>query len=490
MSSPTHPPGADVTLSTPADAAAGHTAGHRSTPGDGTGPSAVDRQHLATLMAGEQADFIHRNPTSLALSQRAAAHLLFGVPLHWMNDWPTPCALHVASASGAELVDADGHVLVDFCLGDSGAMFGHSPPAVQRALIEQASRGYTTMLPGDAAVWLGEALTARFGLPHWQFALSASDANRFLLRWIRAATGRSRLLVFDGCYHGTVDDVFVDLVDAVPTQRASLLGQVHELTRHTTVIPFNDLAALEAALSADHAEGRIACLLAEPVMTNIGMVLPDLGYWPAAQALLRKHGVLLVLDETHTFSCGPGGWARANGVLPDALVLGKAIAGGLPCATYGMSADLAARAVAAKRSAPAGHSGIGTTLSANRLGLATMRATLAEVATPAAFDHMAAMAERLDAGLRATITRYRLPWCVTHIGARVEFQFCPIAPRSGAEAAAAFDDALEQYLHLALLNRGVLITPFHNMMLLSPVTRADQVERLVDSFDAVLAELA
>lgn len=447
--------------------------------------SGIARERVEALLAREVAEYAQRNPQSRRLATRAAPQLMFGVPLHWMNDWSTPFALHVAQAHGATLTDADGHTLVDFCLGDTGAMFGHSPALVARALAEQARRGLTTMLPSEDAAVVGELLAQHFGLPKWQFAMTATDANRFVLRWLRAATGRRVLLVFNGCYHGTVDDVFVDLLDGQPVQRASLLGQVHDLTATTRVVEFNDLAALDAAL----APGDVACVLAEPVMTNIGMVLPEPGYWDEAQRIIRRRGSLLVLDETHTLSSGPGGYARAHGLQPDAVVVGKALGGGMPCAAYGLSAALAARAEAAKRAAPPGHSGIGTTLTANLLAMAAMRATLTQLMTHDVFAPMHALAERLAAGLRAVIARHGLPWCVTQVGARVEFQFCPQPPRNGSQAEAAMDAELEHALHLALLNRGVLITPFHNMMLVCPDTTAAHVQQLLDSFDAVLATL-
>ncbi|CAN7645419.1 aspartate aminotransferase family protein [Pseudorhodoferax sp. LjRoot39] len=447
--------------------------------------SAISPDRIAQLTARERARFAAARPHSAALAARNAEHLLFGVPLHWMSDWGTPFALHVAEARGAQLTDVDGHRLVDFCLGDTGAMFGHSPAPVVAALQAQAARGLTAMLASEDAAAVGELLAARFGLPRWQFAMTATDANRFLLRWLRAVTGRSVLLVFNGCYHGTVDDVFVDLVDGRPVQRPSLLGQVHDLTQTTRVVEFNDLAALEAAL----APGDVACVLAEPVMTNIGMVLPEPGFWPAAAELVRRHGSLLVLDETHTISSGPGGYARAHGLAPDALVLGKPLGGGMPCAAYGFTAELAARCEAAKRAAPPGHSGIGTTLTANLLAMAAMRATLSSLMTDAVYQPMLALAGELAQGLRGAIARHGLPWCVSQVGARAEFQFCDRPPRNGSEAAAAMNDALEHLLHLALLNRGVLITPFHNMMLVCPETSAADVERLVQAFDAVLAEL-
>ncbi|MFC3686139.1 aspartate aminotransferase family protein [Hydrogenophaga luteola] len=445
----------------------------------------LDWQRAQAFLAQERARFTDAHPRSAALADRAREHLLFGVPLHWMNDWGTPFALHVEQASGATVTDVDGHTLVDFCLGDTGAMFGHSPSPVAAALARQASRGYTTMLATEDAAVVGEQLAQRFGLPVWQFAMSATDANRYIVRWIRAATGRKKILVFNGCYHGTIEDVFVDLVEGRPVQRDSLLGQVHDLTEHTVVVEFNDLAALETALKA----GDVACVLAEPVMTNIGMVLPEPGFWEEAQRIIRRHGTLLVMDETHTISTGPGGYARAHGIAADALVLGKPVGGGVPCAVYGMSAELAARAEQAKREAPPGHSGIGTTLTGNMLAMAAMRAALNEVMTPAAYEHMLALAERLADGLRRVIAQHRLPWCVTQVGARTEFQFCPTPPRNGTEADRILDGELEHLIHLGLLNRGVMITPFHNMMLVCPQTTDEHVAQLIGALDGVLSQI-
>lgn len=446
----------------------------------------IDVQRCAALLERERAAFVRRNPRSQAIAAQASEHLMFGVPLHWMNDWGTPFALQVAHAQGATLTDADGHLLADFCLGDTGAMFGHAPAPVVDALARQAARGFTAMLPGEDAAAVGALLSARFGLPSWQFALSATDANRFVLRWLRAASGRRKIIVFNGCYHGTVDDVYVDLVDGIPSQRDSLLGQVHDLRLHTVVVEFNDLGALEAALAA----GDVACVLAEPALTNIGMVLPDAGYWEAAQALIRRAGAALVFDETHTISAGPGGYGRAHGLVADALVIGKPVGGGLACAAYGFSAEWAARAVAAKRAAPPGHSGIGTTLSGNLLAMAAMRATLTTLMTAAVYAPMLAQATRLADGLRGVIAAHRLPWCVTQLGARTEFQFRATPPRNGSQAGAALDADLEHLIHLALLNRDVLITPFHNMMLVCPATAAGDVDRLLGALDEVLGEIS
>ena len=442
----------------------------------------IDWQRAQQLREQECAIFQKNNPKSRELAERAGRHLLFGVPMHWMTDWSTPFSLTVNTANGATLSDADGHRYVDFCLGDTGAMFGHSPAPVAKALAKQASEGYTSMMASEDAVIVAEELARRFELPVWQFALSASDANRFVIRWMRAATGRSKILVFNGCYHGTVDDVFVDLVDGNPKQRDSLLGQVTDLTANTVVVEFNDLVALEKAL----AQEDVACVLAEPVMTNIGMVLPAPGYWAAAREIIQRYGTQLVIDETHTISSGPGGYAVLHGLKPDAIVLGKPIGGGVPCAVYGFTKELAQRLEQAKRQAPPGHSGVGTTLTANMLTMAAMRANLTEVITDAAYQKMLALAGQLAAGLRAVIADNKLPWCVTQVGARTEFQFCSQPPINGSAAELILDSELEKIVHLFLLNRGILITPFHNMMLVCPQTTEDDIAHFLNVFNQCL----
>ena len=438
-----------------------------------------------SLFLKERESFAAKMPCSRALANQAANHMLFGVPLHWMTDWSTPFSLYVASAQGAHFTDVDSHEYVDFCLGDTGAMFGHSPKHVAKALANQATRGFTTMLPSEDAVWVTQELARRFGLPFWQFALSASDANRFIIRWVRAATGRNKILIFNGCYHGTVDDVFVDLVDRDPTQRDSLLGQVYDLTQFTKVVEFNDLDALELALK----DGDVACVLAEPVMTNIGMVLPTPDFWQNAQALIKAAGTLLVLDETHTISSGPGGYTRAHNLQPDCLVVGKPMAGGVPCAVYGMSNKVANHAIKAKQQAPSGHSGIGTTLTANMLAMSAMRANLEHVMTETAYVYMFYLADKLASGLHTIIAQHQLPWCVTQVGARVEFQFTQSTPQNGTEAALILDSELEHVIHLYMLNRGVLITPFHNMLLVCPETTEEDIGKLLDIFNGCLQTL-
>lgn len=445
----------------------------------------VSAARIEALTEWEAAAYAAARPRSRAALAEGADTWLGGVPMHWMNDWPQPFPMIVARAEGAQIEDLDGHVLDDFCLGDTGAMFGHSPAPVAKAIRRQARRGLTTMLPGMDALAVGALLQERFGPLRWQVALSATDANRFALRVARAVTARRKVLVFSGCYHGTVDEAMVALQDGRTVPRPGLVGQAADLTQTAVAVEFNDLPALEAALKA----GDIAAVLAEPVMTNACMVLPDPGFHDALRRLTREHGALLILDETHTQSSGLGGFARCHGLQPDMLVVGKCVAGGVPAAVWGMTDEVAARLDRYNQTRPAGHSGMGTTLAASPLQFAALRATLTEVMTPKAFERMEAGAARLAAGLADAIARHGAPWHVVRVGARVEFICHPTLLRNGTEAAAAHHPALEAAIHAALLNRGCLIAPFHNMMLVSPVTTKKQVDRLIAAFDAVLAEL-
>jgi glutamate-1-semialdehyde 2,1-aminomutase len=446
----------------------------------------IPLQRIAEVFEAERASYVSLHPRSLALAGHGIAGFYQGVPMHWMRDWSMPYPFLVESAHGAVLRDVDGNEYADFCLGDTGAMFGHSPPPVVEAIARQAGRGLTYMLPTEDAVVVGRLLEERFGLPHWQVATTATDANRFALRVARAVTGRPKILVFNGCYHGTVDETFVRLVDGRAVNRPGLLGQVTDLTQLARVVEFNDLPALRAAL----AHGDVACVIAEPVMTNSCMVLPEPGFHAELRRLTRAAGTLLLIDETHTISTGPGGYTRAHGLEPDLFVLGKPVAGGVPASVWGFTDEVAQRLDVVRSQTPPGHSGMGTTLSANALSLAAMRATLERVMTADAYAHMESLAGALATGLQAVVDQYGMAWHVVRVGARVEFICAPGPLRNGTEAEAAHAPALEQALHLALLNRGCLIAPFHNMMLVSPATTARQVESLCMAFEAAVASLA
>ncbi|RWO41896.1 aspartate aminotransferase family protein [Mesorhizobium sp.] len=446
----------------------------------------ISTARIADLRETEAEAFRKARPKSAATVGNGLPGFFGGVPMHWMNDWPTPFPIMVDSARGATITDIDGNRLDDFCLGDTGSMFGHSPPPVAHAIRRQAGRGLTYMLPSEDALAIGPLLQQHFGLPFWQIATTATDANRFALRVARAITGRGKIVVFNGCYHGSVDETMVRLVGGRPANRPGLAGEFRDLTRATDVVEFNDLPALETALR----DQQIACVVTEPVLTNSCMVLPDPGFHNALRRLTRAAGTLLLIDETHTISTGPGGYTRKHGLEPDLFVLGKPIAGGVPASVWGMSDGVATRYADYVRTKEPGYSGMGTTLSANPLQFAAMRATLEEVMTDENYSHMDHLARRLDAGLTAVIDRYRLPWHVARVGARVEFICAPGPLRNGGEAEAAHAPALEAAVHVALVNRGVLIAPFHNMMLISPATSAAQVNRLITAFGAVAARLA
>jgi glutamate-1-semialdehyde 2,1-aminomutase len=414
-----------------------------------------------------------------AFAHHAAAKGWFqSVPFHWMRDWPSPVPIVAASAKDATLTSIDGQRYDDFCLGDTASLFGHSPPALAAALAKQAGEGLSYMLPTGRGAALSGRLAAMFGLPQWQVTTTASEANRAVLRWCRGISKRPKILSFNGAYHGAVDDAFVDLKGGATTMRASLVGQVHDLRGTTTVVEFNDEDAVATALRG----GDIACVLAEPVMTNVGMVRDAPGFLAALRRLCDETGTLLVFDETHTISSGYGGHGMAHGPTPDLMVVGKSIGGGVPCAVYGFSAAVAEQMAALDRSRPPGHSGIGTTLSANALAITAMDTMFGEVITPAAYGHMLRGAARLVAGLEQEIAGAGLDWHVARVGARVEFLTCATPPRTGSEARAAMRPALEAAIHLFLANRGILLAPFHNMMLVSPVIGDDQIDRLIGAF--------
>ena len=445
----------------------------------------IDRQRLKSLMEREQKKFVDDRPKSRALFERACRSLLGGVPMNWMVKWAGAFPPFVRDAQGAHFVDVDGHRYVDFCLGDTGAMTGHSPYATVKAIEEQAKRGLTLMLPSEDSVFVGEELQRRFGLPFWQFTLTATDANRFAIRLCRQITGRSKILVFNWCYHGSVDETFVTLKDGVAGPRRGNIGPPVNPAETTRVVEFNDIDALDQAL----AHQDVACVLAEPAMTNVGIVPPLAGYHKALRDLTRKYGTLLIIDETHTICSGPGGFTRAEGLEPDLLVFGKPISGGVPGATYGLSQDVADRILAKHSLEDCDTGGIGGTLAGNALSLAAMRATLEKVLTDQAFRTMIPTAERWTTGVQKAIAEFEIPWHVTRLGCRAEYLFAQQTPRNGTEAHDAMDFELERFMHLYAMNRGILLTPFHNMALMSPQTDAEDVNHHSKVFRDALKEL-
>ena len=444
----------------------------------------IDRDRLSALHQVEERRFIEAHPRSAALAAEAGAHLLAGVPMPWMTRWPGAFPIFFDTASGARFTDVDGLEYVDLCLGDTGAMTGHALPEVAEAVHERARTGITTMLPSTDAAWVAGELARRFGLPSWQMAMSATDANRFVLRFARHLTGRPKVAVMDWCYHGTVDETLAVLDGDQVIPRPGALGPQVDVALTTRVVPFNDLAALEAAL----AHGDVAAVLMEPALTNIGIVLPEEGYLAAVRELTRAAGTLLVIDETHTLCAGPGGCTRAWGLDPDIVVVGKPIGGGVPAAAYGVSAEVAARLEPQMLAHDIDVAGVGGTLTGNALALAAVRATLSVALRDEDFAVAIPLAERWAAGVQDVIAESGLPWHVQRLGARAEYWFCP-PPRDGAAAAAAVDEELEAFMHLWALNRGVLLTPFHNMALFSPHHTDADVDRHTEVFREAVAAL-
>ena len=445
----------------------------------------MNREHLRAILAEEREAFAADHPRSKAAYEAARPHLLGGVPMTWMNLAAGGFPLYLDHANGARVTDLDGHEYVDFALGDTGAMAGHSPPATVEAIARQSAEGITVMMPTEDAAWVGEELARRFGVPQWSFALTATDANRWAIRLARQVTGRSKILVFAYCYHGSVDESFALRDGDRVIARPGNTGPPVELARTTRVAEFNDPDDLEQQLAHED----VAVVLMEPALTNMGIVLPEPGYLEAVRDLTRRYGTLLIDDETHTFSAGPGGATRAWGLEPDIVTIGKAIAGGLPSGAFGLTDELAESILGDPDADIVDTGGVGGTLAGNALSLAATRATLEHVLTDEAFERMIELATRFTNGVQDAIDAHDLPWSVTQLGARAEYRFASPAPRTGSESAAAADRELEDYLHAYLANRGVLITPFHNMALMCPATTEADVDRHTETFGGALDRL-
>jgi glutamate-1-semialdehyde 2,1-aminomutase len=447
----------------------------------------IDRPRLAVLLARERADFVARNPRSHT-AYKGSEHLFGRVPMTWMNKAAAGFPVYLDGARGARVRDIDGHDYVDLCLGDTGAMAGHSPPAtvaaVQRRFAELG--GASAMLPTEDAEWVGAELTRRFGMAVWSFSLTATDANRWVLRLARAVTGRPKVLVNSYCYHGSVDESLIVVgPDGRGISREGNVGEPVAVTETSRVAEYNDLAGLDRELAA----GDVAAVLMEPALTNIGIVLPEAGYLDGVRDLTRRYGVLLINDETHTFSAGPGGCTRAWGLEPDLVTIGKAIAGGIPAGAYGMSAELADRLQVRDDLDLIDMGGVGGTLAGNALSVAATRATLEHVLTDDAFAGMTALASRFTAGVQEVIDGHHLPWSINQLGARAEYRFTSPAPRNGTESHQAHDSDLDDYVHVYLANRGILLTPFHNMALMCPDTTGADVDLHQQVFAAAVRDL-
>jgi glutamate-1-semialdehyde 2,1-aminomutase len=444
----------------------------------------VNRLKLTQLLQAEEGLFHQSHPKSYELYQRARNSLQGGVPMLWMIRWAGSFPVFVKEANGAHFTDVDGNSYIDFCLGDTGAMTGHSPEATVRSIMEQIQKGITLMLPYEDVIWVGEELQRRFKLPYWQFALTATDANRFALRMAHDLE-RPKILVFNYCYHGSVDETFIILdEEGTPMSRPNNLGPQVDPRVTTKVIEFNDVAALETALSARD----VAAVLAEPVMTNIGIIHPEPGYHDALRDLTRKYGTYLIIDETHTVCAGPGGYTALHGLQPD-FHGWQAARGGVPAAVYGFTEEVSQQFSSRLDVDDADVGGIGGTLAGNALSITAMKATLQNVLTDEFYSRAIALQECFTEGVESVIKEFDLPWIVKRLGTRSEYWFRPTPPKNGGEAFAAIDHDLDRYMHLFALNRGILLTPFHNMALISPDTTQTDVDYHTKVFREAVSSL-
>ena len=448
----------------------------------------LDRVKLATELEAERVLHASRTPRSRELFE-ASDHLLGRVPMTWMNKWSGGYPLYLQNAKGNRIIDVDGNEYIDFALGDTGAMAGHSPDPTVAAVNERigVEGGITTMMPSEDAEWVANELADRFGLPLWSFSLTATDANRWALRIARQVTGKSKVLAFSYCYHGAVDETLVRSGPNGETIfREGNVGPAVDIAQTTRVAEFNDLVSVERAL----AHGDVAVVITEPALTNIGIVLPDPGFMSGLRELCTKYGALLLIDETHTISAGWGGCTKAWNLEPDIVVIGKSIGGGIPSGAYGVTQDLANQIFASKDADLEDVGGVGGTLAGNVLSTAAMRATLGQVLTPEAFDHMIELATAFREGVEKVLADTNMPWTIAQLGARAEYRFCDPAPKTGSESAAAYDGEIEEYLHLYMSNRGLLMTPFHNMALMCPQTSKADVDRHTELFSQALPKIS
>ncbi|ALG10626.1 aminotransferase class III-fold pyridoxal phosphate-dependent enzyme [Kibdelosporangium phytohabitans] len=421
----------------------------------------IDGARLDAMLARERAAWSAARPKAAALRERARRSQLHGTPQHWIHQFPPPVPLVIDRAVGARLYDTDGHEYADFGLAGTAALWGHNHPAVVSAVREQIDRGSVTLWSSEDHVVVTEELQRRFGLPFWQFAVSATDANRFALTLARAVTGRQKTVVFNHAYHGSVDE--------------SLTGSVG--------VEFNDIDALDRAL----ASGDVAAVLAEPVMTNGGAVIhPRPGFHAALRDLTRRTGTLLILDETQTIPAGPGGCTRDLGLEPDIITMGKCIAGGVPAGVYGMSDAVAA---AAMRYTEAGDGGLGSTMASGPLAVRAMRAVLSEVMTDATYAHMNRLATRYANDVTTVIAKYGLPWHVGRLGGRVSYAFMPQPPHSASQLYPRVGASVREALWLYLANRGIVLNGMSGAALMSPMTAEPDVDRHGSLFAEAISEL-
>jgi len=422
------------------------------------------------------ARFRRDRPRSLAMLSRARAHMPNGTPMAWMaSEYEQP--VYIDHGQGAGFTDLDGFTYVDFNASDMAMFCGHANPAIVAAVVAQAARSTQFLLPTEASVEVAEELARRYPLQHWQFTLSATQANTEAIRLARAVTGREVVVLFEGHYHGHFEEGLVDLADG--QARTVQRGLSRGITGRVRIAQFNDPSTLRTALEP----GDVALVLTEPAMTNgIHLLLPEPGWHEALRELTRQHGTVLAIDETHTHVVGPGGATGMWQLEPDVVTIGKAVAGGLPLGAYGVTAELGDQLDVARNVATGG------TLFGNPLCAAAARAALTQVLLPEAYQHTTALGGELADGIGQAIAAAGLPWTAIRFGPRTGQWYGPM-PRTGAQAHALADGQLTRLIRIWLANRGIWeALPGAGPTVSIPVTRAD-VTRYVNAYAELLAQL-
>jgi glutamate-1-semialdehyde 2,1-aminomutase len=448
----------------------------------------IDPSRVRKLEEEENARFVAERPRSIALQERARGSMPRGVPMAWMDDLYDHPPVWVSHGEGASFTDVDGHTYLDMYVADMSAFCGHAPRPVVDAMTHQATLGTQFLLPSEGAIAVAEHLAHRYGLPKWQFTLSATQANTEVTRLARELTGREIVLMFDAHYHGEGDATLVVEEDGVVVPETP--GLTPGVAAQARLVQFNDVAALEAALEP----GDVALVLAEPAMTNTGFLLPQPGYHEELRRATRETGTLLAIDEVHTLPCAYGGLARAWGLEPDFLTLGKALAAGVPLAAYGMRDEIASliappAQLHREMGATVAQVATGGTLFANALSMAAGRAALLDVLTEEAFERTASLGERMAAGLRRAIERAGVRWSVAQHGAHASYFFVPEPPADGASSRAADDPGLRALIRVFMANRGVWESGWWLGPTVSVAHSDEDVDRYIDLFGEFLAEV-
>jgi glutamate-1-semialdehyde 2,1-aminomutase len=448
---------------------------------------AIDRDLIKELKDAEDERFHAARPRSAELWTRAWESMPNGVPMAWLRGSYHHLPMWVDSGAGARFTDVDGFTYSDFNIADMSMFCGYAPEPVVRAVSDRMARGNQFLLPTEDAIVVSEELARRYRLPKWQYTLSASQANTEVIRVARVMTGRDKVLMFDGKYHGHFDHALVELDDAgelVPEEH----GLPADVTEHVVIVPFNDLPALETAL----ARNDIALVMTEPAMTNnYGLVLPDDGFHDGLRAATRATDTLLANDETHTQVFGPGGLTAQWNLEPDFVSAGKSIAAGVPFGAWGTTDDIAMFLTQMK--GPDGERfdmvAIGGTLFGNALSMAAARATMLEVLTPDAYEHTQQLGAKLADGMRASVEKVGLPWHIPHVGPRAGYVFSPEPIHNAAQGRATANDFLVRLIRIWLANRGVW-EAIVGAGPVVPVPATDEdIDAYLDAWDALVVRL-